>query len=162
MLNLVYAAINPPIGRLSIYNWLVKGRERLPHGSTAASYNLVPDDLDVSFAAQALSAAPKAPDEYRVFILGDSAAWGALLDPSQTLAARLNDTDLTACGKHIQVYNLAYPTPSALKDFVILNKGLEYQPDLVVWLLTTNGLVVRRVPPIWGGLCRRLRCGLAR
>ncbi len=140
MLNLIYAAIDPPVGRLSIYNWLVKGRERLPYGGPPGSYNVSIDDLSADFAVHVISGQEKSNQEYRVLLLGDSQTWGWLRKPSETLTARLNDAHLSACGKRLRFYNLAYPVPSVIRDFLILREALRYKPDAVIWLLTLNSL----------------------
>ncbi len=150
LFDLLYAVVNPPVGRLSIYNWLIQGRVRLPYAGGAGGYNLWPVDMDAAFASHVISAAPKAPDEYRVILLGDSSTWGVTVQARDSLTTWLNKSDLVACGKHLKFYNLAYPGPSALKDFFILHQGLRYQPDLVVWMLTMNSLVVH-TPSLRGG-----------
>ena len=113
----------------SIYNHLVPGRERLPFGETAAAYNLSLFDLDTMFAAHEISA-PKADNEFRVVVIGDSSVWGTLLTNDETLTGQLD------LGENVCVYNLGYPTISLTKDLLILQKSLEYEPDLIVWLMT--------------------------
>ena len=65
----------------------------------------------------------KAPDEYRVLLIGDSSVWGTLLTPEQTLAGQLNANPITACGKTVHAYNLGYPTISLMKDLMILDQA---------------------------------------
>ena len=138
-LNLLFAlaAPLPFLGGLSLYNSIFPGRERLPYGENPAqSYNLSLDSLDAMFASQVV-AMPKAPDEFRVLLLGDSSTWGFLLGADDTLAAMLNAAGLaTDDGRRVQVYNLGYPIMSLTKDVVLLDYGLRYQPDLIVWLVT--------------------------
>jgi hypothetical protein len=138
-LNVVFAlaAPLPFLGSLSLYNSLFPGRERLPYGENPAqSYNLSLDNLDAMFASHVL-AAPKAADEFRVLLLGDSSTWGFLLSSEDTLAAMLNAADLTTDdGRQVRVYNLGYPIMSLTKDLVLLDYGMAYQPDLIVWLVT--------------------------
>ncbi len=83
--NLVFAWADPieSIGRLSLYNGLVPGRQRLPYGEQAASYNLIVTSLSAMFASHEI-AQPKAADEFRVLVLGDSSVWGLLLQPDET------------------------------------------------------------------------------
>src|SRR5215207_10913447 len=97
-------------GRISLYNSIFPGRERFPFGETRESYNLSLFDLDAMFASHVLSGTEKAPEEYRVLLIGDSSVWGTLLTPEQTLAGQLNQAVGTACGKTIRAYNLGYPT----------------------------------------------------
>jgi lysophospholipase L1-like esterase len=135
--NLIFAALNPAIGRLSIYNHLVPGRWRFPiqQGNPLSSSG-APQDLDALFGSHEISGTFKTRTEYRVLLLGDSQTWGATLPFHQTLGARLNAARLSACGMDLRFYNLAYPYGSVLKDFFTLDKSLPYRPDLVVWMLT--------------------------
>jgi hypothetical protein len=86
-------------------------------------------------------ARPKAADEYRVVMIGDSAVWGYLLKPSETQAACLDGFGLTLpSGRKVRVYNLGYPKLTAVKDLLILRHALQYQPDLVIWPVTLASL----------------------
>lgn len=138
-LNLLFALTNPLpfLGGLSLYNGLFPGRERLPYGENPAqSYNLSLDNLDAMFASHVV-ATPKAADEFRVLLLGDSSTWGYLLPPEDTLAAMLNAAGLsTDDGRRVVVYNLGYPIMSLTKDVILLDYAMRYQPDLIVWLVT--------------------------
>lgn len=125
-----------PFGKLSLYNSLFPGRERLPFGEVPQSYNLSPSDLDAMFASHVLEGAEKRPDEYRVLLIGDSSVWGTLLRPEETLAGQLNANPVPACGKTVRAYNLGYPTLSLLKELMLLDRALRYQPDMVIWLTT--------------------------
>lgn len=137
--NLVLIAFSPfsGLGRLSLYNLIYPGRERFPFGEDPArSNNLTDNNLDVLFASHTVSR-QKAPDEYRVFILGDSSVWGTLLRPEETLAGQLNSLGLhTSDGKRMVFYNLGYPTISLWKDVLILDYGMQFKPDLIIWMQT--------------------------
>ena len=124
------------LGRVSLYNSLFPGRERFPFGETRAAYNLSLYNVDAMFASHVLSGREKAPDEFRVLLIGDSSVWGTLLTPEETLAGQLNANSITACDKNVHAYNLGYPTISLTKDLMLLDGALDYQPDMVV-LLTT-------------------------
>jgi hypothetical protein len=141
--NLAFAAWNPSgLGRLSLYNRLFPGRERLPFGeSPELSYNLGLDDLEAMFASHRISSEPSRPEEYRILVLGDSSVWGALLHPEETLAARLGDLVPSVCGKRTRVYNLGYPTLSLTKDLMILDRAMRYMPDLILWPITLEAFV---------------------
>ncbi len=142
VLNLLFAWADPLplLGRISVYNTLVPGRERLPFGENPASYNLSLFQLDAMFSSHEISKA-KAPDEYRVLLIGDSSIWGILLHPDDTLAGKLNDLNLTTPdGKTIRAYNLGYPTLSVMKDLLILDRAMACQPDMVVWLTTLEAM----------------------
>ncbi|MCC6300078.1 MAG: hypothetical protein IT314_12325 [Anaerolineales bacterium] len=125
-----------PLGKLTLYNKVFLGRERFPFGENQRGYNLSLFDLDAMFAAHTLVGAPKADDEYRVLLIGDSSVWGTLLTPEQTLAGQLNENAINACGKNVHAYNLGYPYISLLQELMILDEALQYQPDMIVWLTT--------------------------
>lgn len=138
LLNLLFALLDPLdfIGRLSLYNTLVPGRLRLPYGEDTRAYNLSLDNLEAMFASHVI-ARPKAPDEYRVIIIGDSSVWGVLLRPDETTAGILNTMNIMLnSGQHIRVYNLGHPILALSKDLLILDNALRYQPDLVIWFTT--------------------------
>ena len=137
--NLVFALLNPTslLGKISAYNWLIPGRQRLPFGEVQEkAYNLSLYQLDAMFLSHNI-AAHKPPNEYRVVVIGDSSVWGYLLKPNQTLTAYLNAANLTTPeGKRVKFYNLGYPTISLTKDILILSYAMRYQPDMVIWLTT--------------------------
>lgn len=124
------------LGKLSLYNRLFPGRERFPFGETREAYNLSLFNAEAMFASHVISGGQKPPAEYRVILMGDSSVWGTLLTPQQTLAGQLNNRALTACGKNVHVYNLGYPTISLTKDLMLLERALQYQPDMVIVLTT--------------------------
>jgi hypothetical protein len=138
LFDLVFAAVNPAdLGKVSLYNRLFTGRQRFPFGEDSSqSYNLSLFNLDAMFASHVISDGPKPADEYRIIIIGDSSTWGVLLRPEETLAGQLNAAGLSLCGKKIRVYNLGYPTISLMKDLMVLDYALRYQPDLVIWLVS--------------------------
>src|SRR5215207_10183785 len=131
---------NIPLGKFSLYNSLFPGRERLPFGEHPQAYNLSMFNLDAMFASHILTGTPKAADEYRVFLIGDSSIWGTLLTPEQTLAGQLNSSAISACGKNVHVYNLGYPYISLMQELMILDEALQYEPDMVIWLITLESL----------------------
>ncbi len=129
-----------PFGKLSLYNSVFPGRERLPFGEHPQAYNLSLFNLDAMFASHVLVGSPKTPAEYRVFLIGDSSIWGILLTPEQTLAGQLNSMAIPACGKIVRAYNLGYPYISLMQELMILDQALQYQPDMVIWLTTLESL----------------------
>ena len=137
LFNFVFIFINADaLGKLTLYNSLFTGRERFPFGETREAYNLSLYNLDAMFASHILSGMEKTSDELRVLLIGDSSVWGTLLTPGQTLAGQLNATPITACEKTVRAYNLGYPTISLMKELLILDQALAYQPDIIVWLTT--------------------------
>jgi len=140
ILDLLFGLFNPVpwLGSLSLYNHLFPGRVRLPYGDKPSlAYNLSLFQLDAMFASHELSAGPKPDDEFRVILIGDSSTWGYYLQPDQTLAANLNAAGIKlADGRSLRAYNLGYPVMSLMKDLLILSHAKQYQPDLIVWLMT--------------------------
>jgi len=144
VLNLGYALLSPLafLGQISLYNLLYPGRSRLPYGSDPKrSYNLTITQLEAMLASHEIHRTSKSGDEYRVLILGDSSVWGFLLKPDQTLSARINSSDYrTSSGIRVRAFNLGYPTMSVTKDLLLLERGLRYQPDLIIWFVTLESL----------------------
>ena len=126
------------VGKLSLYNILWPGRVRLPFGEKPQeAYNLSLYDLEAMFASHEINAGAKPADEFRVILIGDSATWGTLLQPGDTLSGLIDQAGLAdAAGKAVRAYNLAYPSMSITKDLMILEKALQYEPDLIVWPVT--------------------------
>ncbi len=143
ILNFLFAAWQPGLGRISAYNVLFPGRERLPFGENPAqAYNLSLFDLDAMFASHVIHGKEKTDDEFRVILIGDSSVWGTLLKPQETLAGQLNAANLLACGKNVRAYNLGYPTISLTKDVMLLSYGMEYDPDLILWMTTLEAFPI--------------------
>jgi hypothetical protein len=142
--NVAFAYFNPPVGKFSIYNTWVSGRDRVPYEREVAYYNVshtvpVYEDMDAMYQSTTLSE-PKQVDEYRVFLIGDSSAWGFQLHPPQTLVGQLNSLGLKSCdGRRIVLYNAAFPLPYVMKDLLIIDKLREYDPDMFVWTITLDG-----------------------
>jgi len=142
--NLLFAMFDPAIGKISGYNTLWAGRLRFPYEESPAyylqGYNApVIEDFDAMFGSHIISASPKRPDEYRVFLLGDSSTWGGHVSAQEALSEQLNRMDLTSCdGRKVRVFNLGYPWPSTLRDLLILDRAMQYQPDLIVWSVTLH------------------------
>ena len=132
--NGIFAAFDfmPGLGRISIYNRLVPGRLRLPYGENPESdYNLSLFNLEAMFASHEV-AAPPAPDEFRVMLIGDSSTWGFLLRPEETLAYLFSPHP----HGYVHIYNLGYPTMSLTKDLLLLEYAMRYQPDMIIWMVT--------------------------
>ncbi len=151
VLNVLFALLNPLtlIGHLTIYNWLVPGRERLPYGASADAYNLSLNSLEAMFASHVI-AEPKRADEFRVVLIGDSSVWGVLLRNEQTLAGNLNQAHLQIGGRTLRAYNLGHPIMSVTKDLMLLDQAMQYAPDLIVWLVSLDSLprAVQLAPPL--------------
>lgn len=143
LVNVAFAAVSPleGMGRLSLYNRVLPGRVRLPYGENPAeSYNLSLDNVPAMFASHVISR-PKELDEFRVVVIGDSAAWGWLLPAEETLVGQLNAAGyMSEDDRPVLFYNLAYPIMSVTKDLVLLDEAMGYEPDMVVWLVTLESL----------------------
>lgn len=143
-LNLLFAWWNPPVGKLTAYNWLWNGRVRFPYSESpqfySQDYNIpVIQDFDAMFGAHVISASEKPADEFRVILLGDSATWGGHVTPEHMLASEINRLNLTTCdGRTIKAYDLGYPWPSTVRDLLILDYAKRYDPDMVLWLVTLH------------------------
>ncbi len=141
LMNVVFALVNPPVGKLTLYNYIVPGRVRFPYEQEAKFYSAghnapVYEDFDAMFGAHMISKR-KSADEFRVVLLGDSATWGISVQAEETLSEQINRLDLRTCdGRLIRVYNLGYPMPFLMRDVLVLDKAMEYQPDMVLWLIT--------------------------
>ncbi len=165
--NLIFALTDPveALGRVSLYNRILPGRERLPYGENPSeSYNLSLYSLPAMFASDVVSR-PKAPDEYRVFLLGDSSTWGWLLDNADTYSTVINDAALhVADGRRIVAYNLGYPIELLTKDLLLLDDAMQFQPDLIVWLVTLQSFPpsAQLYPPLVQNNAPRVRDLIAR
>ena len=128
----------PALGRISIYNHIVPGRLRLPYADDPQrAYSLSLFSLDAMFASHQLAAGPKRADEFRVLLIGDSATWGFLLRPEESLSAQMNALGAALPdGRRLRVYNLGYPVMSLSKDLLVLSYAMRYQPDWIVWPVT--------------------------
>jgi len=140
IINFLVILLPEGFGGLSLYNWVFEGRQRLPFGEDSEhSYNLSLYDLDAMFASHEINATTKKDDDFRVFIVGDSSVWGTLLTPEETLAGLLNESDFSHCEDlDFEFYNLGYPTISLTKDLLVMDYALQYEPDLIIWLVTLD------------------------
>ena len=143
LFNFAFIFVNSEsLGKFSLYNSLLRGRERFPFGETRESYNISLYNVDAMFTSHVISGTKKQRDEYRVILIGDSSVWGTLLTPKETLAGQLNANPITACNKNVRAYNLGYPTISLTKDLMILDQAMQYQPDMVIWLTTLEAFPI--------------------
>jgi len=140
LLNLGFALTDPlpALGRLSAYNRILPGRQRLPFGDNPTqAYNLSLNNLNAMFASHCIAGAPERQSESRVVLIGDSSVWGFLLENRDTLSSNLNALNLTNDkNERLKFYNLGYPTISLTKDLLLIDRALDYDPDLIVWLTT--------------------------
>jgi hypothetical protein len=137
------------LGRISVYGVFVPYRERLPYGESPQANNLSTDNLETMFATHALNR-PKAPDEYRVLVIGDSGTWGIQLTNEQTLVGQLNTLNINYNNQRMVFYNVGYPIMSLTKDLMLLQVASDYQADMVIWLNTMESFEPSQqlAPPI--------------
>lgn len=136
--NLIFALVYPIelIGQLSLYGYLYHARPRLPYGENPSeSYNISLTNLAAMFASHQISS-NSVDDEYRVILIGDSNTWGWLLNNEETLSAQITQANLTINGQRVVAYNLGYPVMSLTKDLLILDEAMNYQPDMIIWLIS--------------------------
>ncbi len=137
-------ALHPNLQWLNVYNSSALIRQRFPISTVAPEDDALDvPNFDAMFASHIVSK-PKKPDEFRVFLLGDSAVWGVGLTPSQTLSGQMDELGLTCGNKNVRVYNLSFPVSSATKDMMILDEAMKYQPDEIIWLITWYTLIPSR------------------
>jgi hypothetical protein len=136
MLQTTLVALPPSLRGANAFSLLEIKRERLPLSTVSPIDNALDvGSLDAMFASHVISN-PKAPDEFRVLVLGDSTIWGLQLGQDDVLPGRLNQLDLACDGREFRFYNLSFPRSSATKDILILDRALETEPDAILWLVT--------------------------
>jgi hypothetical protein len=144
-----FASAPIPFGATSSYELLQMPRDRLPISTRpAVDAALDVGNLDAMFASHIVSR-PKAADEFRVMVFGDSAVWGLQLPASDTLPSQLDRLGLVCGEKQLRFYNLSFPRSSATKDLMLLDKAQAYQPDLIVWLITWYTLMPKTRVDHW-------------
>jgi hypothetical protein len=141
-LNLVLLAIgiDPTVSLTTLNTWGLAGRQGAPRLLRPGQYVSGQLPLEGLLAAHEIAYRPKAADEFRVIVLGDSAQYGATINPDETLTGQLTARRLTVNGKRLVAYNLAFPGPCVQRDVLILDAVVRYQPDLVIWFVTATGL----------------------
>jgi len=141
--NMLYASVDPPIS-ISAYNVLLTGRVRMPFGGEP--YSVMVDDLHVMFASHAI-ARRKDKGEFRVALIGDSSVWSEDIQAEESISEMWNKQKEKCGNDQMIFYNLGYPHPSVIKDLVIMEQAMEYEPDGFVWFITANTIMPRRVNP---------------
>lgn len=131
------------LNRISLYNLVFPGRDRLPFGENPQqAYNFSIGSLDAAFASHKISGdKTKDENELRVVVVGDSSSWGTLLRPEETICGQLDGRNLSD-GRVIECFNLGYPTLSLAKDYLLLNRSMDYEPDLILWPMTLESFPV--------------------
>jgi len=138
--NILFVAFEPTstLSKISGYNVVFNGRQRLPFGETPdKAYNFSLFNIGAMILSHEIAGAKKESNEYRVIFIGDSSTWGTLLKNDETLSGSINAAKLkTKNGRTVRAFNLGYPSMSLAKDLMILSLVTRYQPDLIVWAFT--------------------------
>ena len=131
------AVFNPvaAITRFNLWGLVGHGRARLMYMTDVQNGQL---PVEAMLATHELAYTPKAADEFRVVILGNSGPYGAGLFDDETLSSQMTHLDIRVNGKHLVAYNLSFPSANVVSSSVILDAALAYQPDLVIWFVTAN------------------------
>lgn len=125
------------LGKYSLYNKIFPGRLRFPFGENPSeSYNFSLDNIDAMIASHEIAGDLKGSDEFRIILIGDSSTWGILLRPEETISGIIDQKASPCKGKVIQAYNFGYPTLSLTKDLLFLDQAMNFQPDLIIWMVT--------------------------
>ena len=143
LIELGFISSNINLGKINVFTGELS-RKRFPSSTVSAEVDGALDVgiLDSIFAAHIISR-PKKNDEFRVIVLGDSAIWGVLLRPDETFPGQLDSFGILCGNKIARVYNLSFPTPSAIKDLLLLDRAMQDEPDLIIWPVTLYGLTRR-------------------
>ncbi|MFH1184300.1 MAG: SGNH/GDSL hydrolase family protein [Chloroflexota bacterium] len=149
VLEFLIVAAPVPLNAENAYGLFGIKRERFPL-STVPPVDEALDvgNLDAMFETHVVSVA-KAPNEFRVLVLGDSTIWGLQLTPEAVLPGQLNRLELNCHGKQPRFYNLSFPRSSATKDIMILDRAMSMQPDAIVWLVTWYTLMPKTRVDHW-------------
>jgi len=143
--NVVFAVLSPMdvFSRLTLYNIVFAGRERLPYGGNdfTQSHAITMNNIPAMIASHQI-ARPKMNDEFRVVILGNSGVWGFWLPSNQTLGPQLNHMNYQLTdGRRIIAYNLAYPYPYLVRDLIFIDEIMQYQPDMIIWFVSATSFL---------------------
>jgi hypothetical protein len=123
---------NSAIWQLSLYNTVLPGRPRFTQEA----------DLDLLFDTHEIASSMQRPNEYKVLVLGDSSTWGTLLNPEETFSGVINASNFETCqNRPVHVYNLGIAQLSLFKDLIILQRAMDFHPDLVIWMVTLNSTI---------------------
>jgi hypothetical protein len=89
-------------------------------------------DVNVLFNTHLVSYEKKPANQYRIIFIGDSTVRDGTIYPI---------VNRQGCGgKILHAYDLGYYGTSATKDLMILQKAMQYSPDLIVWSVTSGTL----------------------
>ena len=145
VINVIFVLADPPVGKITLYNHMIPGRLRFPYEQEPSFYFVgynapIYEDFNAMFGAHVISKT-KSASEFRLILLGDSSTWGVSVQAGETLSEQINRLHIQTCdGRNLHAYNLGYPMPFLMRDVLVLDKAMEYQPDMVIWLITLSTL----------------------
>lgn len=135
------AAVTPGAGfaRAGALGFLLEPNARWRHAAQDFGVEVVTNALGLRGPEVVV---PKPADRYRVLVLGDSFSFGWGVELQQAWHACMA-RELQATGaRPVEVVAGGVPGWSPLQQFVFLEqRGLDLQPDLVLWQLCTNDLL---------------------
>lgn len=137
---LLATGIDPVVALAKINTWALFGQPGADRMTFPNAYVRGQLPLEALLAQHEISYKPKAPNEFRVIVLGDSGQWGYGLRPDERFAGQLAARGLQINGKRLVTYNLAYPGGYAPREAMILDAATKFYPDLVIWFVTANEL----------------------
>ncbi len=132
------------VENLSIYRHLVPPLSRLDILRDYPSQVMWP--LEPLLDAHEISR-KKAPDEFRVAVLGDSGSFDLFSPSRDAIPGQMTRLAVSIRGRRLRAYNLSYHTPNTLKDLVVLRHALPRGPDAIVWFVTLYDLAEDSPPP---------------
>ena len=100
--------------------------------------------LELAFRQHRVCREPLPGAGPRVFLVGNSAVLGHPLPWPQSFAAQLNER---FAGGEARIFNLGTLFTYQLKDVMVLEAGLRYRPDLVVWGVTLKDFLPKAPIP---------------
>jgi lysophospholipase L1-like esterase len=81
----------------------------------------------------------KGPDEFRIFVMGDSSTFGLGVEDEETFCYVLQQSLREATGKHVLVINSGAPGLTSYQGLILLQRyGLPLQSDLVIWAFNND------------------------
>jgi len=134
-------------GMLAPHQDFVDSRDRrLPHHVTTNALGYRGSEFPLE----------KPPGEFRVFLTGDSFAYGDFVDDDATLPAQLAQRLAGRC-IHVRVINAGLDAGTIVDEAQIIRRGLAVSPDLVVLLFSENDVIDLRERSTWSMLADNRR-----
>jgi len=94
---------------------------------------------------------PKAPDEYRVAVLGDSGTFDPYHRSADAVPGQMTRLGVRVGQRRLIAYNLAYQKANAVAGLLILRHAVEKRTDAAVWFVSLFDLASDAPSRVWGG-----------